>query len=177
VTLRAFVAAFPPSADRAAIRERVEPLVATLPQLRPVAPESYHVTLRFLGTIVGDDIDPVRAALTPVAARSAAIRCRSVGLHALPSARRARVIAFELDSDGLLDALGEDVHRALTTRFGRADRPFLPHLTVLRGRGARIDLPRVDNVELSLGSIGLYRSDTQPEGAQYSALFELTLGG
>jgi 2'-5' RNA ligase len=177
VTLRAFVGAFPPPADRAAIRKRVEPLVATLPQLRPVAPDSYHVTLRFLGAIVEDDIDPVRVALTPVAARSALIRCRSVGLCALPSARRARVIALELDSDGLLDALGEDVQHALTRRFGRADRPFLPHLTVLRGKGARIDLPDVANVELSLGSIGLYRSDTHPDGAQYRALFELTFGG
>jgi RNA 2',3'-cyclic 3'-phosphodiesterase len=178
MTIRGFVAAFPSQMDRAAIRERAEPLIAALPHFRAVTAENYHVTLRFLGNIGDEDVPIVRRALEPIAAASRSIRCRSIGVRALPSARRARVIAFELHSDGLLDSIGDEVHRALTARFGRADRNFLPHLTVLRSKSAaRCIPPDVSNVELSLESIGLYRSDTDSRGARYSPLFELALGG
>jgi len=177
VAIRAFVAAFPPVDDRAAIHERVGPLLAVLPQLRAVAAENYHVTLRFLGPMGLADVGDLRAALEPMGRRSRPVRCISVGLRSLPSVRRTRVVAFELHSDGLLEALGDDVHRALTARFGRADRPFFPHLTVLRSkRATRAVMPTAPGIEPTLSSIGLYRSDTHPSGARYSALFELPFG-
>ena len=178
MAIRAFVAAFPSHEDRTAIRERIEALPDTLAQLRAVPAENYHITLRFLGAIAESDVAEIRPLLAPVAAASRPIRCHSVGMLALPSANRARVVALELHSDGLLDALGDEVHRVLTVRFGRADRSFLPHLTVVRSkRAARVVVPMVSRIELSLASLGLYRSDTDSRGARYSPLFELPLDG
>jgi RNA 2',3'-cyclic 3'-phosphodiesterase len=181
MAIRAFVAAFPPTDGRTVLHDATRALRDQLAReaFRAVPAENYHVTLRFLGAIDPDVVPRIHAILAPIAAVATPVRCRSVAIRALPSARRARVIALELASDDALDALGREVQHALTTEFGRADHDFLPHLTILRGKrptrfDARLSVPAL---ELDLATIGLYRSDTDSRGARYMPLFELPLGG
>jgi 2'-5' RNA ligase len=177
--IRAFVAAFPRLEARAAVYDAVRALHdAGDNAFRAVPAENYHVTLRFLGAIDSGVVPKIRDILVPVAATTKPVHGRSVAIRALPSARRARVIALELASDGALDVLAREVQHALTTEFGRADHDFLPHLTILRGkRPTRFDARfAVPVLELDLATIGLYRSDTDSRGARYTPLFELPLG-
>jgi 2'-5' RNA ligase len=181
MAIRAFVAAFPTADGRDAVQRATVALREDLDGrgFRAVPPDSYHVTLRFLGDIDGDDAPVLRALLEPLADGASRISCRCTGVSVLPSVRRPRVVALDLDSGGALDALGADVHRALSERYGPADRAFLPHLTVLRSKRARRIEGRITCPELTLdlSALGLYRSDPDGPGPRYTPLFELPFAG
>ena len=174
MSLRTFVATVPTAEGRDAIAEATVALRTDLGALgfRAVAAESYHVTLRFLGNVEIAEVEALRALLAPLAENATSIACRCARVRGLPNPHRPRVVALELDSEGALDALGRAVHERLRARFGTADQPFLPHLTVLRSNGTihlPDALPTLD-VRFELEGIGLYRSDTHPRGARYTRL-------
>jgi len=135
-----------------------------------------HVTLAFLGSRPSADLAAVVDALRTSAegAPSPTFRSlryretRSVGMLVLEDEdERATRIAGELQER--LEAIG--VYR-------REKRPWLPHVTVLRFRerpGFRPPVP-------DLGAFGpsdaaVYHSALRPDGAQYTVLESVALGG
>jgi len=135
-----------------------------------------HVTLAFLGSRPRADlpavVDALRAGAEGAPAPTfRALRyreTRSVGMLVLEDEDdRATRIAGELQER--LEAIG--VYR-------REKRPWLPHLTVLRFRerpGLRPPVP-------DLGAVGpsdaaVYHSALRPDGAQYTVLESVALGG
>ena len=140
--------------------------------LRPVARESLHVTLAFLGQR-GEDEAPAIAGLLEPAARPV----RALALEralALPR-RRPRVLAVELaDGDGALAELQGALVRALAEAIGFVPerRAFLPHVTVARLREPRTpslrELPECG--VFAAASLTLFRSHLSPRGARYEAL-------
>jgi 2'-5' RNA ligase len=167
--IRAFIAAFPPAAARHAIAHALRGVrgqTGSNRALRWLPEANYHVTLRFLGSII--EAEPVVAALRTVEA-TGAICCAVNAIVPFPNARRPSVCALMLDSGGELEALAARVNRALIA-MGEPDKPFRSHLTVARCRNK---VPHLDaDLQLSfrLDEFGLYRSETLPEGARYSAL-------
>ena len=76
----------------------------------------------------------------------------------------------------LADELGARLERLGVYR--REQRPWLPHVTVVRFR----ERPRLDPPPPDLGEVGvvrsaLYRSALGPAGARYDVLESLPLGG
>lgn len=148
--MRCFVAAFLPAAARDALVAR-RPAVEGV---RWVAPEKYHVTLRFLG-----ELDPGVAAFWREAAEALdgrfPVDCRAVAVDGFPNSRRARVIAVTVDSGGALEALAD----ALPTG-GQDARRFRAHVTLGRARRRPVRLPETRPVEIPfrLDGAGLYRS-------------------
>lgn len=154
------------------------------PALRPVARESLHLTLCFLGH--------VEAPLAEQAARAVlGLRPRQVPMRLLrePVARpprRPRLFALEVDSPAAAELQGE-----LAAILGAAGlyqergRPFWPHLTVARVRreGSRPRrvaarpgaLPDALAHTFESVRVALYRSNLRPEGAQYTSLANLDL--
>ena len=143
---------------------------------RFVPPANLHVTLAFLGSRPAGDLGPIgrelreagRAARPPVLSVRGYRETRSVGMLVLD------------DEEGRAAALAEDVHGRLE-RLGvyrREDRPWLPHLTVLRFR----ERPRLRPALPDLGPIApseaaVYHSVLRPGGAQYEVLESVVLGG
>lgn len=148
--MRCFVAAFLP----AAVRDTLVALRPAVEGVRWVAPEKYHVTLRFLG-----ELDPGAAAFWRQAAEALDVRfpvdCRAVAVDGFPNSRRARVIALTVDSGGALEALAD----ALPAGGGDARR-FRAHVTLARARRRPVRLPdpRPVDIPFRLGGAGLYRS-------------------
>lgn len=150
--------------------------------------ERWHLTLRFFGTLPAAQLGALDAALTPLAATSAAIGCSWASTLALPSWRQPGVVAFAVASGGMLEALAQRVDAALADAFGAPDKPFLAHVSVMRLRlpsareiaqtraaFAQIDVADWPHFELS--AIALYRSDLPPDGPRYTALREYPFGG
>lgn len=102
-----------------------------------------HLTLAFLGDGPPERVPALAQALAPVAAGSRPFDLVLAGWGAFPDPARPRVVWIGVrDGAAPLTALAHAV-RAAIARVGapRDDRPFHPHLTVLRVRGPR-DLAR-----------------------------------
>ena len=148
--MRCFVAAFLP----AAVRDAFVALRPAVDGVRWVAPEKYHVTLRFLG-----ELDAGAAAFWREAAESLTgrfpVECRAVAVDGFPSARRARVVAVRVDSGGALEALADALPAG-----GDDARRFRAHVTLGRARRRPLRLadPRPVDIPFRLDGAGLYRS-------------------
>ena len=148
---------------------------------RWVRPEHWHLTLRFFGALPATRFLSVDTALASVASDTAAFACSLTAPRALPSWRQPNVVAFGVASGGALESLVERLGAALVDTLGAPDKPFLPHLSVLRLRRPRTS--EVERVRVAFGEIDvaatpafeltsmvLYRSDLLREGPRYTAL-------
>ncbi|HKC80598.1 MAG TPA: RNA 2',3'-cyclic phosphodiesterase [Gemmatimonadaceae bacterium] len=104
---------------------------------KPVAPDKWHFTLRFLGATESETRDKIVAGLssTPLGSE---FQVRFGQLGAFPNSRRARILWLGLTKGGErlceLAATAEDVARS--AGFPAEGRAFKPHLTL-----SRIDPP------------------------------------
>ena len=160
------------------------------PALRPVAPESLHVTLAFLGQRPEEEIEEIAAVV-----RKAPVRRPWVELldpEQRPPRGRARLYALPVAVSRHGGAAGGRCNRVLAAGgfYEPEKRPFWPHVTVARvrpeGRGSRrpavvSDPPGKLPESLSEARIcrrmTLYRSELQPTGARYVPLAQVQLPG
>lgn len=159
------------------------------PALRPVRPESLHLTLAFLGNQPEEEIDRISEVVRESAAPAPWIELLDPVQR--PPRGRAGMYALPVLTPGT-EALQAGVGQALAGEgfFKPEKRPFWPHVTVARvrpeGRGSR----RPAVVSAVPGSIpeelkeprlavrmALYRSVLQPSGARYVPLAQVELPG
>lgn len=145
--------------------------------LRWSAPDTWHVTLAFLGETDPSSLPILEARLARVAAGHAPMRVPTGGLGAFPSAARARVAWYGVgDPGGRLASLAGDIARA----SGVEADPFTGHVTLGRAGRQRLDLQGWISEEtparsLAIGSFELVRS--HPGGqARYEPIATFTLG-
>lgn len=158
-TTRLFVAVWPPEevvADLVALRRKDQRGV------RFVDPDSWHVTLRFLGDT---DPDVVERALDGIVIDPATVR---LGPAVDVLAERALVIPV----DGL-----DDVAHGVTERTrDLGERPrkrFVGHLTIARLKphaGMPQTLGALVHAEFELEEIALVQSRLHPDGARYTTI-------
>jgi 2'-5' RNA ligase len=168
---RLFVALDLPEAVRdrlAAAGEAADPAV-----WRPVARQSLHVTLAFLGPRPPRDVELIAPI---VAAERDAPELALAGVLLLPP-RRGRVLTAALeDPTGALAAMQARVARGLQEAgvYTPESRPFRPHVTFARLRPRvppqRSSPLRIEPLTFTAGPVTLYRSVLRPSGARYEAL-------
>jgi RNA 2',3'-cyclic 3'-phosphodiesterase len=157
------------------------------PALRPVAPESLHITLAFLGWLAEKEIP--RLAEIVEASQAPAPSIELGNPVPRPGRGWARLFALPAESPGAVALQADLQKRLVEARLYRPEkRPFWPHVTVARvrreergsKRPARVSrLPKVLPKALlrPFGGvrITLYRSELQPQGAQYTPLAQVEL--
>ncbi len=186
--MRLFVAAEVPAELRQRLVELQERLRDVPLALRPVGPAGIHLTLRFIGEVGQESLESIRAALAaPADASLPRFTLRASGLGVFPERGVPRVLWVALE--GELDAatrLAAAVEAALVgCGLAPEVRPFNPHLTVARVRGAqrgdwRGGLARLSEVslgELAVDRYHLYQSQLGPGGAAYRKLATWELAG
>ncbi len=195
--LRCFIAVKVGEEIEEALRRVIEELENTHPprgtRVTWSRPQSWHVTLKFLGDVAADRVAEIGEALAAAVAGVHATEVEAGGLIRLPAHGRPRVVAAEVRDDGALGRLAERVENGMATLgFEREKRPFLAHLTIGRVRdrkGAEGDRPEsaqplvevVESMrERSLGSgtvesVGLYKSELGRSGATYTRLVRVGL--
>lgn len=120
-------------------RRLVDRLRTDSPNASWTRPESWHVTLKFLGETSEDDAERFADAFGEAAARAPGGSLAPGGALLLPHSGRPRVLGVGFASDSsALAALGS-LARAAESAFrglgGAAeDRPFHPHVTLARLR-------------------------------------------
>lgn len=157
------------------------------PALRPVAAESLHITLAFLGSREEEQVEAIAAVV-----RKSGTPAPEIALgqpEQRPLRGRAKVFALPVASEG-----AKALQAGLVSKLASAglyepeERPFWPHVTVARvrsERGRKRAPMRVERPPKSLPQellqsfsgvrLTLYLSQFQPRGARYVPLAQVEL--
>jgi RNA 2',3'-cyclic 3'-phosphodiesterase len=183
--MRLFVAVFPPEAVRQAAWDALASLRAGGAPVSWTHPRNLHYTLRFLGELGEDGARRAGECAIAAAGAHAPFAVALGGLGAFPDPRRARVLWLGATEGGEpLKALARSLEHGLRAAgFGRADRAFVPHLTI--GRPRRFDQDWTPLLAAPTGEIGrfqvsellLVQSQLSPAGSIYTPLVRAVLPG
>ncbi len=134
--MRAFLAVPADPAWAEAGKTLMERLKASSPRASWTKPESWHLTLRFLGEISDVNAAAVAGALDRGRVDAvAAGELRSTGPVAFPSRGRPRVLGIGLSTPASLESLWRaGAEAARTIGLPPENRSFRPHLTLARVR-------------------------------------------
>ncbi|HXG50249.1 MAG TPA: RNA 2',3'-cyclic phosphodiesterase [candidate division Zixibacteria bacterium] len=170
-----------------AIAAAIEELKPKLHGIRWVAPEAFHLTLKFLGPISEEKIEPISSALGRSAKLFSRFTINAKGLGVFPETGRPRVLWVGLEARGL-EALASRVESELEPLgFDREKRSFTPHLTVGRWRrpegglaALRTELERWRSREFGVSTVEdivLFQSVLTRSGAVYTPIRIFELNG
>ena len=192
--MRLFIGIDIPDEIRDRIARFVEGVRGFAPDARWVKPETFHVTLKFLGET--NSADELKRELAKIEHAKFDIHFGGSGFF--PTARNARVFWVGVEAPELLPQLAAKVDETCS-RFGfeRERNELKPHLTLARaGRSSgnphqpggaaypvfklladRIaQMPPPDFGTMTAQAFFLYESKLSPKGAQYTKIARFQLG-
>jgi RNA 2',3'-cyclic 3'-phosphodiesterase len=184
--MRLFIALNLPDAERKGIHDAVARLRETDYPVRWLEPDSYHLTLKFLGNVRPEMIPVLESVVDRVAEATPLFPLTIRGFGAFPTIRRPRVLWVGVDPVPALRCLKQDLEWALADHgFERETRAFHPHITLGRadeGEGAG-GFRGLDQLAAELkykgkvqaATVDLMRSHLSRQGAWYSVLRESPL--
>jgi 2'-5' RNA ligase len=173
------------------LRERISEVQGQAKKLAPdvkwVAPENLHFTVKFLGDVREDALPGVFSAVEEAVGALSPFALSISGLGAFPSPRRARVVWVGAEEGReQLVALASAVDRKLVKLgFPKEDREFRSHITIGRVKTSRFldDLARgIGEIDASslgaqtVSSVAVMQSDLRPTGPVYTALKSIGIG-
>ncbi len=184
--MRLFVAVNFDDIVRGAIRAAVDDFPITNPPWKWAAPETWHVTLKFIGERPTSDLPKVVGALEDVRTRHPAFFVALREFGGFPNLRSPRVLFFDMQR-GVpeMTALAADVDDALhhAIALEKETREFHAHATVARIK-ERLAGPIVEKLSLvpalshpasRVTSFELMESRLGRTGAQYSVVKKFAL--
>ena len=154
--------------------------------LRWTRPESWHLTLQFLGDWPDDRLTRLQQGIMGLEAGHGFLLKPGV-LGAFPDLHRPRVLFLHLDSDGKAESLARSVRETVAEVWPRGpqdNKVFRAHLTVARVRGiltaserkilTGLDLDGLPDSEVR--EFHLVASVPHPTGPEYHTVMVVPLG-
>lgn len=186
--MRLFIAINLPPSERERIHEAAAPLRDAGFPVRWLEPETFHLTLKFLGNARSEVIPVVEKVIRRVTSETQIFPLGLGGFGAFPTIRRPRVIWMGADPTPALRCLKQDLEWALTKHgFERETRAFHPHVTLGRidgdpGAGVFRGLDELAaGLEYSgsvpVHTVDLMRSHSSKKGRQYTLMESGSLKG
>ena len=172
------------------LKQDVDKLIVGLkpfgPEVRWVRAANLHFTLRFLGDIEKNDIPKLNEHLQTHLSKISSFKLNLAGLGCFPNMRRPRVVWLGCDGDmEMLKQVAFQVESVCeAVGFGKADKPFSPHLTIGRikiPQGLEPLINRLDAVnsttkDFTVSQVIVFKSDLSPRGPTYTPLAKIKLG-
>jgi len=182
-SIRSFIAVKMPLDAIERLSEAQDRLRAAEADWKWVRPDTFHITLKFLGEVEGGRISAVWDSVCEAVADSRPFAMALRGLGAFPNLHTPRVAWVGIDEgSAALVGLAAKVESACELHgFERERRPFRAHLTLGRARrpapnpslAAAIEgMAGADLGEAAVDRILLMKSQLTPRGAQYEVLEE-----
>ncbi|MFC1490249.1 RNA 2',3'-cyclic phosphodiesterase [Candidatus Latescibacterota bacterium] len=181
--MRTFIAVEIPAEVKEKIGLYVDSMQNSFQNVKWVAPENLHLTLKFLGEVKEDDVESLVECMKPIFSefRSFELALEHTGFF--PTSVNPRVIWIGSDggADILLDIFQELEHCLESIGIDREARMFSPHLTIGRVKRnnkqsdqsvVNVDIPEFEPVSFTVGNIALIKSTLTPQGPIYEKLFE-----
>ena len=185
--VRLFIAiSFPPSL-RQAIASATAPMRRAASTVAWVSEERLHLTLKFLGEVDEDRVQPLADALRGVGRGHRRLSLRVGGLGAFPTLRQPRVIWMGVERESRLELLRHDIEAACDGLGYQVEgRAFRPHVTLGRARDglaaeeARALATAARAISygemMDVHSIDLMASERVPDGPRYRVVAAAPLG-
>jgi len=173
-TKRVFIAFNLPGEVREKIGSLIDRLSSRTDAARWVRPETVHLTLHFLGSLGGGEIEWVKAGMAAESGSVGGIKFVFDRPSAFPNIRRPRVIVIGGREIGGTRAV--DFQRRLGNELRRIgleidSRPWAPHLTLGRARERKAaEFPDFEPIEFGVTTFELMESLLTPGGADYQLL-------
>ena len=180
--MRTFIAVELPDEIRKALANLQRELKSRTNNARWVAPESIHVTLKFIGEIREERLEDVDNAVTGLTWKPFTIAVKGVGFF--PGTRSPRVFWAGMEAptmEGLTEQLDARMERF---GFEKEKRAFRPHITLARAKNTRIESSLVaaaaqyeerDFGSFTVDRMFLLKSTLRPGGALHEKLREYLL--
>lgn len=157
--------------------------------VRWVAPESIHITLKFLGDVDAKQLPALHDALIKACANTPPFVLTLAGLGAFPNTKRPNNLWVGAAGQVEVAAqLAQKIDEACAAfGFARETRPFTPHLTLGRVKkdvspserasiGAMVEAARVNTLgELHVDHVSVIKSELRPSGSVYTRLYAIEL--
>jgi len=145
-----------------------------------VAPESIHLTLKFLGSIPEEKVPDITACLKKIISDKTSFDVVLGVVGVFPGWDRAKVLWAGI-SDGAehVKDIADEVSAAMESEgFEKETRDFRPHVTIGRIKSAKnrdklkkiVESTKVNPVSSRISSIILFRSDLSKTGAVHTPI-------
>jgi len=192
VTIRSFIAIELPAELVKRLKDFQSGLSsARLRCVKWVDPGSIHLTLKFLGNVDAERLEPVKQSTADAVRSHSPFQLTTGHTGFFPGPQRARVFWLSLEGDtGELGRLQQGVDRAMAgLGFESESRPFTAHLTLARLREGVSAAERIEftglvqpavfepGPSMRVQTVALMRSQLTPRGAVYTRLAEFPLKG
>jgi 2'-5' RNA ligase len=179
--MRLFIAVNFSPAIRELIAESIDGFPIDRPPWRWTKPDTWHITLKFLGERPESDTGAIARCMDDVAAKHRSFRLGLGAFGGFPNLRRPRVLFYRAEEGAAeLASLAADVERSLREEMGipQDTKPFRAHTTVARVK-SRIPnpvaerlatIPPLSGAVQTVESFDLMKSELRREGARYQCL-------
>ncbi|MBC7359324.1 MAG: RNA 2',3'-cyclic phosphodiesterase [Desulfacinum sp.] len=186
--IRTFVALDLPEPVQRSLDTFAAPLRQRDLPVRWIPVDRVHLTLKFLGDVPPERIGDMARALTRAVSDQPPFQLQPAGCGAFPTLKNMRVVWVGVQGDlQALKALHGKVEGALAPLgYPPENRPFRAHLTIGRVKGTRnlrglqealLAGRSFEGVVFDVSQVVLYKSDLRPDGARYTPLHRIPLGG
>jgi len=173
--MRVFIACELPHSLLEALAETQAALRGSVPG-RFVAPDSFHVTLAFLGSIEGYRVDDAIEALECACAEHEAFEAE-LGMLGAFGRRSTSNLWQGFATTAAFEALAHDVRKQLKAAgFSFDAKTFLPHVTLMRKAdvsGGELPMPCIARGTIT--TVTLFSSDLSGERPVYEPLHRVNL--
>jgi 2'-5' RNA ligase len=184
--IRSFIAVPLPPEVKERLAEAQRRLRPVAPEVKWVAMDSFHITLKFLGGVAPDQLQQTWQEVTGGLRGAAGFTLHLVGAGAFPSAARPRVIwaGIAQGAEELARLAARTERACAACGFDPENRPFRSHVTLGRVREPApnpqlaeqlVALATTDFGMVPVDRVILMKSDLTPQGARYTALEQLLL--
>lgn len=184
--MRLFVAVNFSASVRDDIASAIEGLDLPHPPWLWARPETWHLTLKFLGETAAGDVAAIADALESACAGHRAFHLSLGALGGFPDLSRPRVLFYEVEQGaGRLRTLAASVDDALYRLAGipKDTRPFRAHATVARVKNRISDdvaevlqsAPGLRAGRQEVAGVDLMESRLDPTGARYTPVKQFAL--
>lgn len=186
--IRSFIAVPLPPEVKERLAEAQRRLRPAAPEVKWVAMDSFHITLKFLGGVAPDRLQETWQEVAADLRGAAGFTLHLVGAGAFPSAVRPRVLwaGIAQGAEELVRLAARTERACAACGFDPENRPFRAHVTLGRVREPAPNPQLAEQLaELATTDFGmapvdrvlLMKSDLTPQGATYTALEQLLLEG
>ena len=163
---RLFIALYPETSVRKQLHRLTKDLV-TATGGRAVPESNLHLTLRFLGALDESEQACIVEKLDRIQGQSFTLRFTAVEYRK----RQQMLWAVVADTPGALSGLAEEIERSsIECGFPANDHAFRPHLTLARKVRKTVKPQEIEMMETRIEEFFLVRSETLPQGSQYTKL-------
>jgi 2'-5' RNA ligase len=183
--IRTFIGIFPPFHVQSAISSILLPLKPDAPAIRWEEQKKFHVTMKFLGNVMPEQLHQLRLFLDETIRSIHRFEIQLATIGCFPAVHSPKVVWIGSSEDKntpIVDCFNAVERACISAGFKKEERSFHPHITVGRVKGKisenlikKIENTTFEPLQFLCTELLIMKSDLSPSGSAYSQLSSIPL--